>query len=65
LLLKGETVNNNFTVTIQDFGKGFETAAVNSNGHYGLKNMQQRAASVHAAIKINTSAGGVSITVTL
>ena len=65
LLLKGETANNNFTVTIQDFGKGFETAAVNSNGHYGLKNMQQRAASVHAAIKINTSAGGVSIAVTL
>jgi signal transduction histidine kinase len=66
LLIKSDVVNNLFAVTIQDFGKGFDTAMLNNNGHYGLKNMQQRAKAVNATIKINTAeAAGVSIIITI
>ncbi len=66
LLIKGDSAGNLFTVTILDFGKGFDETAISNNGHYGLKNMQQRAATINAAIKIATaSAKGVAITVTI
>ncbi len=66
LLIKGDSAGNLFTVTILDFGKGFDETAIRNNGHYGLKNMQQRAVTINAAIKIATaSAKGVAITVTI
>ncbi len=66
LLVKGNTANNLFAITIQDFGKGFDAATINNNGHYGLKNMQQRAGTVSATLKINAAvAAGVSITITI
>lgn len=66
LLIKGDSAGNLFTVTIQDFGKGFDETAINGNGHYGLKNMQQRAAAINAVIKIDAAASkGVSITVVI
>lgn len=66
VFIKGASVQHSFTVTIQDFGSGFDLEAVNGSGHYGLKNMQQRAAAVNAAIKIDTAAAkGVLIRVTI
>jgi signal transduction histidine kinase len=66
LVLKAAAANKNFSVTIQDFGKGFETGAVESSGHYGLKNMRQRARSVGAAINITAENNkGVSMIVTI
>lgn len=64
LLIKGDAAGKLFTVIIQDFGNGFDMSALNGNGHYGLKNMQKRAAAINAAITI-AAAKGVSITVTI
>ncbi len=55
LLLQGNTAPGSFTVMIRDFGKGFFADSVNAEGHYGLKNMKQRAASVHAELDINSA----------
>lgn len=66
LLLHGAAADNKFIITIQDFGKGFDREEVNKSGHYGLKNMQQRAAAIAAAITIEGAVTkGVSITVTI
>lgn len=64
LLLNGSAANDLFTVMIHDEGKGFDTGAADSEGHYGLKNMQQRAASIHAVLKFE-SLQGSSTTVTI
>lgn len=64
LLLKGNTIQASFTVMIKDFGKGFSGDIANAEGHYGLKNMKQRAASVHVELTINPIPGeGVSVTI--
>jgi signal transduction histidine kinase len=66
LLLHGVVTGNYFIVTIQDFGKGFDSEEVSKSGHYGLKNMRQRAATIAATIKIEAAVTkGVSITVTI
>lgn len=64
LLLQGNTTPGSFTVMIRDFGKGFSVNEVHMEGHYGLKNMKQRAASVHAELEIDPAPGeGVAVTI--
>lgn len=64
LLLQGNTRQDSFIVAIRDLGKGFSGNDENTEGHYGLKNMKQRAASVHAVLEINTAPGnGVAVTI--
>lgn len=66
LLLKGKTASNRFTVTIADTGKGFDINSAFTEGHYGLKNMQQRASSVNAVLQIDTAPGnGTAVTITV
>ncbi|MGC4101273.1 tetratricopeptide repeat-containing sensor histidine kinase [Ferruginibacter sp.] len=66
LLLQADSTAEIFTVKIADTGKGFDNTAIDTGVHYGLKNMQQRAASIHAAIKIAAEKDkGVSITITI
>ncbi|MGF2414138.1 MAG: sensor histidine kinase, partial [Ferruginibacter sp.] len=57
LLLQGNTQQTFFEITIQDFGKGFDINQINEDGHYGLKNMQQRAKSINAKLVITAAAG--------
>jgi signal transduction histidine kinase len=57
LLLQGDTQHVFFEIIIQDFGKGFDVNKINHEGHYGLKNMQQRAKSVNAKLAITAVAG--------
>lgn len=64
LLLQGTTMQHSFKVMIKDIGKGFAGDIVNAEGHYGLKNMCQRAASVHAELDICSAPGeGVAVTI--
>lgn len=66
LLLNGSATQDLFTVLIHDEGKGFDTNATNSEGHYGLKNMQQRAASIQAVLKFESLPGSsTSVTIAL
>ena len=55
LELHGNTAQNIFTICIKDFGKGFDTQTINEEGHYGLRNMQKRAASVNAELQITAA----------
>lgn len=57
LLLQGNTQLTFFEISVQDFGKGFDVNTVNEDGHYGLKNMQQRAKSVNAKLVITAATG--------
>lgn len=62
--LAGKTTEGRFTVSVKDAGRGFDAAAINYEGHYGLKNMQQRAKDINAKLEIQASKGkGVTITV--
>ncbi len=64
LMLQGNTIQQSFTVMIKDFGKGFFGNGENTEGHYGLRNMKQRAASVHAELEIRSlPAEGVTVTI--
>lgn len=66
LLLKAIANNQLFTVVIADKGKGFNPAVIKTEGHYGLKNMQQRAATVNAALQLDTAPGkGTAVTITI
>lgn len=66
VMLKGQTNNNRFTVTIADTGKGFDKNYIITEGHYGLKNMQQRASSVNAILRIDTAPGkGTAVTISV
>jgi signal transduction histidine kinase len=55
--LQGNTQQTYFEIIIQDFGKGFDINKINEEGHYGLKNMQQRAKSVNAKLVITAATG--------
>ncbi len=57
LLLQGNTQQAFFEITIQDFGKGFDINKIKEDGHYGLKNMQQRAKSINAKLVITAAPG--------
>lgn len=64
LLLIGNAQQNFFEISIQDFGKGFELNEVREEGHYGLKNMQQRTTAINATLIIDAIAGkGVTVTI--
>lgn len=64
LLLAGRTQQDNFEISIQDFGKGFDSNKINEEGHYGLKNIQQRANAVKADLFISTATGkGTMVTI--
>ena len=66
LEIAGKVSNNKLTITIADNGKGFNADKINSTEHYGLKNMAQRAVSVNAVFKIDTTGGkGVLVTIVL
>lgn len=66
LELHGKTEQENFIINIKDSGIGFDTTKIDEEGHYGLKNMQQRAASVNAEMEIQAAAeNGVAITIKL
>jgi signal transduction histidine kinase len=64
LLLQGNSQQTFFEIIIQDFGKGFIVNHINEEGHYGLKNMQQRATAINAILVINaTTDKGVTVTI--
>ena len=64
LFLKGNSQQTFFEIIIQDFGKGFVINQINEEGHYGLKNMQQRATAINATLVI-TAATDKGFAVTL
>ncbi len=47
-------------ISIADNGEGFDTKK-HFSGHYGLENMQQRSADIHASLSINSSANGTIV----
>ncbi len=57
LLIKGNTQQGIFEITIKDTGQGFEMKTNNGEGHYGLKNMQNRAGVIKASLQIDTTPG--------
>ncbi len=64
LELRGDTAQNIFSISIKDFGKGFDTKLIQEEGHYGLRNMQKRAASIEADLHIiATAETGTAITI--
>ena len=64
LELLAKTEQELFIILIKDFGKGFNNNVLAEEGHYGLKNMQKRAASINAELQIQSSVGnGVIITI--
>jgi len=66
LLLRGNEVKETFTITIKDSGKGFNSNTADAEGHYGLKNMQQRAAAISAVLKITAAPGqGVDVMISI
>lgn len=64
--LKGEAAAKRFEISVQDNGKGFNPSAINGYDHYGLKNMQKRAASIKAVLKVDAEPGkGVAVSISL
>ena len=64
LLLQGKSLQTFFEIIIQDFGKGFVVNQLHEEGHYGLKNMQQRAKAINAILLITaTPDKGVTIAI--
>jgi signal transduction histidine kinase len=64
LELFGKTEQEIFTISIKDSGKGFDAKVMQEEGHYGLKNMEKRAAVVNANLQILAATGnGVTITI--
>ncbi|MFZ1530142.1 MAG: histidine kinase [Ferruginibacter sp.] len=66
LMLHAQCAGEDLTIGVRDYGKGFDTGILAEGAHYGLKNMQQRAASVKADIRIESAPGiGSSVTITV
>ena len=64
LELFGKTEQEIFTISIKDSGQGFDTRLVQEEGHYGLKNMEKRAAVINANLLVMAAPGnGVAITI--
>ncbi len=62
--LHGQTQPDNFDIIIKDFGKGFDAEIINTEDHYGLKNMKLRANSIQAKLVIEAITGiGVTVTI--
>ena len=54
MILEG---SGNLHITISDHGIGFDLTKANSNGHYGLSNMEKRAIEIDGTLAIVTSPG--------
>lgn len=66
LLLKGIGNSNNVQIIIADKGCGFDRENIAIENHYGLKNMQQRATSIGATLKIDSKINeGTSIEINI
>jgi signal transduction histidine kinase len=66
LILKGISSCDELQILIEDRGIGFDVLSINTNNHYGLQNMKQRAASIGASLSIKTEPGkGTSISINL
>ncbi|MGE5221558.1 MAG: sensor histidine kinase, partial [Omnitrophica WOR_2 bacterium] len=53
-----------FSIGIQDNGAGFDLSSVNTEGHYGLTIMQQRAAEIQGSVHILSKPGnGTSVVI--
>lgn len=64
LTLKADADKNNFSITISDNGKGFDTGNKEITGHYGLMNMEERARGSNLFLKIESHYGqGTHITI--
>ena len=65
LTIKANSVNNHFTISVSDNGKGFDLNKENP-GHYGLQNMKQRAEESSLDLRIESaSATGTIVTVSI
>jgi len=66
LLLQGNAAQDHFSIIIQDYGKGFLLNSVEADGHYGLKNVRQRASAIGAQLQISAAPGeGVTVKIKL
>jgi signal transduction histidine kinase len=64
LIIKADSVNNHFSISVSDNGKGFVFNENGIEGHYGLQNMKERAKETDLYLNITTSAGnGTTIAV--
>jgi signal transduction histidine kinase len=54
-----ELLNSDHTtcLSVKDDGSGFDLGAVDTISGFGLRNMQERAASIHASLEIDTAPG--------
>lgn len=65
LTLKASADEKQFSITISDNGKGFDTNNKELSGHYGLQNMKERAAESKLHLNIESSPGsGTRISIT-
>jgi signal transduction histidine kinase len=65
LSIKATSADGNFSITINDDGKGFDINNENP-GHYGLQNMKQRGEESGLQLNIGSSPGkGTSISITI
>lgn len=53
------------TISVTDNGVGFDTGADESEQHYGLKNMEDRASSIKGKINIKSNQNGTSVTISV
>lgn len=66
LSLCGNLENNRFTVKVADDGIGFDRQQITGDQHFGLKNMQQRAAEINAVVNIESAPEkGTAVEVTI
>ncbi|MFN3491993.1 MAG: GAF domain-containing protein, partial [Anaerolineales bacterium] len=57
--------NNQYTLTIEDDGQGFDISQPKPAGHFGLQVMQARAKQINGSLKINSQKGhGSQVTLT-
>jgi signal transduction histidine kinase len=66
LTIKANSVNNHFSISISDNGKGFNVKDNGLEGHYGLQNIKERAKESNLDLTIESSlATGTSITISV
>jgi signal transduction histidine kinase len=57
IALRLDCTGSEARLTVCDNGCGFDTSRAPSSGHYGIIGMQERAAQIHAEIRIESRAG--------
>ena len=66
LIIKADSSDTHFTISISDNGKGFDLSDNRLEGHYGLQNMRERAKESNLDFKISSLPGkGTTISVSL